>query len=1014
MDHHKTWLWRRKSSEKTITAHETESAAELEKSLVILNEKLSSALSESYAKDDILVQRKKVAEDAIAGWEKARAEATSNKRALDDALQQRSTAEEMIANLNAALKESMQKLHDSKEEYEQKIHDIVMKNSRELDRIQTSIEDKLAETSARLSELGVENNNLRKEIEVKEKVIEDLTKSKSRAEADFNALTVRLNSTDKNNASLRYEVCMLEKELEIRSQEREFNMRSADASHKQYVESVKKIAKLESECQKLRVLVRKRLPGPAALAKMRSEVELLGRDGVDSRNKRSNHPMGGTLVKHSSWENYHDASNKRVDPLLERLVTMEEENKILKEELTKKNVELQSSRTLCARTSSKLSQVEAQLGELTKGDSLLELARRSPASYELPLASISENGGNDDNVSCAESWASALIVELDHFKNGKQMASSCRSFCESDLSLLDDFVEMERMAIVSVDKSSECSNCLMEEHNPILAPSETNLLSSPSQVTGKEIILVANGHAGSESTNYGVKSNHLSVENDRSWIQDILQVIFEKHHATQKSLDYILQEVRIALKNMNHSSGGNSSSVNGYSSSKPPQKSSDSYDGTNTVSQSQSNLEKSICKVIELLEGVRQPPFVDYGNQQILSGGADGSVPNKSSAAPNVARIFQWKNSELDSVLQHFLLVCNDLLRGKANIEKFVAELTTTLEWIMNHCFSLQDVSSMRDAIRKEFDWDETHSECQVEMGSSPNLEIRKVTQECQPNVLYILSQMEEIELKLKQENKKMKDEITGMETGKKELEERLQSETNKNKSLITQLQESAQNISSLQVELAAVKESQGLGEDEIGNHYPNEDINSHVAVAKVEVQQKSSSLQNSSYGESEATCQELQLHLDSVGYKELPKHEVDQEERLLRTDWEISAASEKLAECQETILNLGKQLKALASPRDAVLFEKAMPNPLNAKNNRHLPLRDQMLVEDESKSDELNSPKTKEIICTTTYSPSTNEPKNKGLNTLALALVVPKKRRGGFGLLKRILSRKRRERVSL
>ncbi|KAK1300129.1 Filament-like plant protein 7 [Acorus calamus] len=1005
-----------------------ESAAELEKSLVILNEKLSSALSESYAKDDILVQRKKVAEDAIAGWEKARAEAASNKRALDDALQQRSTAEEMIANLNAALKESMQKLHDSKEEYEQKIHDIVMKNSRELDRIQTSIEDKLAETSAGLSELGVENSNLRKEIEVKEKIIEDLTKSKSRAEADFNALTVRLDSTEKNNASLRYEVRMLEKELEIRSQEREFNMRSADASHKQYVESVKKIAKLESECQKLRVLVRKRLPGPAALAKMRSEVELLGRNGVDSRNKRSIHPMGGTLVKHSSWENYHDASNKRVDPLLERLVTMEEENKILKEELTKKNVELQSSRTLCACTSSKLSQVEAQLGELTKGDSLLELARRSPVSYELPLASISENGGNDDNVSCAESWASALIVELDHFKNGKQRASSCRSFGESDLSLLDDFVEMERMAIVSVDKSSECSNCLMEEHTPILAPSKTNLLSSPSQVTGKEIILVANGHAGSESTNYGVKSNHLSVENDHSWIQDILQVIFEKHHATQKSLDYILQEVRIALTNMNHSSGGNSSSVNGNSSSKPRQRSSDSYDGTNTVNQSQSDLEKSICKVIELIEGVRQPPFMNYGNQQILSGGADGSVPDKSSAAPNgyVARIFQWKNSQLDSVLQHFLLVCNDLLRGKANIEKFVAELTTTLEWIMNHCFSLQDVSSMRDAIRREFDWDGTHSECQVEMGSSPNLEIRKVTQECQPpnevtsfpmsapNVLYILSQMEEIELKLKQENKKMKDEITGMETRKKDLEERLQSETNKNKSLITQLQESAQNISSLQVELAAVKESQGLGEDEIENHHPNEDINSHVAVAKVEVQQKSSSLQNSSYGESEATCQELQLHLDSVDNKELPKHEVDQEERHLRTDWEISAASEKLAECQETILNLGKQLKALASPRDAVLFQKAMPNPLNAKNNRHLPLRDQMLVEDESKFDELNSPKTKEIICTTTYSPSTNEPKNKGLNTLALALVVPKKRRGGFGLLRRILSRKRRERVSL
>jgi len=35
----------------------------------------------------------------------------------------------------------------------------------------------------------------------------------------------------------------------------------------------------------------------------------------------------------------------------------------------------------------------------------------------------------------------------------------------------------------------------------------------------------------------------------------------------------------------------------------------------------------------------------------------------------------------------------------------------------MNHCFSLQDVSSMRDAIKKQFDWDETLSENEAETG---------------------------------------------------------------------------------------------------------------------------------------------------------------------------------------------------------------------------------------------------------------------------------------------------------
>lgn len=44
--------------------------------------------------------------------------------------------------------------------------------------------------------------------------------------------------------------------------------------------------------------------------------------------------------------------------------------------------------------------------------------------------------------------------------------------------------------------------------------------------------------------------------------------------------------------------------------------------------------------------------------------------------------------------------------------------------------------------------------------------------------------------------------------------------------------------------------------------------------------------------------------------------------------EWEITTASEKLAECQETILNLGKQLKALATPKEAALLDKVIPTP--------------------------------------------------------------------------------------
>ena len=65
----------------------------------------------------------------------------------------------------------------------------------------------------------------------------------------------------------------------------------------------------------------------------------------------------------------------------------------------------------------------------------------------------------------------------------------------------------------------------------------------------------------------------------------------------------------------------------------------------------------------------------------------------------------------------------------------------------------------------------------------------------------------------------------------------------------------------------------------------------------------------------------------------------------------EITAASEKLAECQETILNLGKQLKALASlPIDTSLSDSCeiTTSPLPSEtSNQQTSLLDKMITED-------------------------------------------------------------------
>ncbi|KAF6168977.1 hypothetical protein GIB67_038474, partial [Kingdonia uniflora] len=199
----------------------------------------------------------------------------SLKQEVDEALQKRREAEERSAQLDAALKECIQQLSFVRKEQERRVQDALQKMTLKHENVQKILEEKLSETNMSIAKLEAQSSHFSHSLQNKEKLIDDLNEQNSQAEAHLKALIDRINSTEKDNASLNYELCMLETELE-------FNRRSADASHKQHLESAKKIAKLETECQKLRVLVKKRLPGPAALAKMKTEVEMMGREPTET------------------------------------------------------------------------------------------------------------------------------------------------------------------------------------------------------------------------------------------------------------------------------------------------------------------------------------------------------------------------------------------------------------------------------------------------------------------------------------------------------------------------------------------------------------------------------------------------------------------------------------------------------------------------------------------------------------------------------------------------------------
>ncbi|XP_002994787.2 filament-like plant protein 4, partial [Selaginella moellendorffii] len=188
------------------------------------------------------------------------------------------------------------------------------------------------------------------------RTIGEVTDAKSRAEAEIKLLQHRMESVEKEKGALKYEVHVLNKQIQIRNEERDYSKRDIEALNRQHAEDTKVMNKLEAECQKLRILVRRKLPGPNALAQMKMEVESLDGGGESKRR--------GT--RSSTETKLHQNGSREIELLLERLLSMEEETKMLKEALAQRNGELHSSRLICAKTATKLSAMEAYFDSVSR------------------------------------------------------------------------------------------------------------------------------------------------------------------------------------------------------------------------------------------------------------------------------------------------------------------------------------------------------------------------------------------------------------------------------------------------------------------------------------------------------------------------------------------------------------------------------------------------------------------------------------------------------------------------
>ncbi|PIN23897.1 hypothetical protein CDL12_03378 [Handroanthus impetiginosus] len=573
----KSWLRKKKSSEKAL-------AANTATNFLICNEEEET---EELLTEKAQVQRdNRLLQDKLSSalcWEKVEAEAISLKKDFDKVLQQKAACEERLLHLEAALKECMQQLRFVQEEQEKRVHCALMKKSEKFEKTQITLDEKLAEASKKLVNLDAENAQLNKALSRKDKAIGELRKYKVQAKVDLNALMLRVESAEKENASLKYEVRVLEKELDIRNEEREFNLQTADVAQKEHHEN----------CQRLRLLVQKRLLDPDALTKMKNEVEMLGKGGLETRRRKSK-PSLVSSVDSGVYVSV-DTPSKWINFPVEKFDATEEENTSLKYALDKKSTGVQFSRIVYPRSASRLSR------DLSSGH-FKESLKSQTSSERSKQETLSDLGSDEKANTYAESWASILISELEHFRNEKQL----------------EFLE----------------------HNT----SDTTIFKGQTSMNHPD---------ASDSPQVGFQTSP-----NKSFISDASDTGNDDNISTAQKIDQ--------------------------------------------------NVSASIHKILELLVEI---------NMKTEDNCVSESSRNKNSATPTeyIRRVFQWKTTEFSSVLQQFLKTCNDLLNGTTDVGQFIQLVAFTLDWLTNHCFSLQDMSSMKNAIMTHLDWDESRSESEVD-----------------------------------------------------------------------------------------------------------------------------------------------------------------------------------------------------------------------------------------------------------------------------------------------------------
>ncbi|KAL5706539.1 hypothetical protein ACHQM5_024693 [Ranunculus cassubicifolius] len=893
----------------------------------VLNEKLSSAHSEMTTKENIVKQHAKVAEEAVSGWEKADAEALALKQQLEAVTLLKLTAEDRAAHLDGALKECMKQIRSLKEEHEKKLHETILTKNKQFDKIKLEFEAKMNDLDQELLRSSAENSALSRALQERSNMLMKANEERSHAEAEIELLKNDIQSCEKEINSLKYELHLLSTELDIRNEEKNMSMKSAEVANRQHLEGVKKITKLEAECQRLRGLVRKKLPGPAALAQMKLEVESLGRDYGETRPRRSpsQNPSPHLAPQPDISLESVQQCHKENEFLMGRCLAMEEEMKMLKEALAKRNSELQVSRNMCAKTSSKLRSLEAQVN-------LSIQQRGSPRlSIEMPAEGFSsQNGSNppsymsmsedgiDEEGSCVESWATVSVGEISQLKKGRSIDKPVKAENMNQLELMDDFLEMERLACstdskepVPISKSSSDVKTENEDDQYVVKIAKDGDLSSVQQPELSSSPKVESLGVKTESDIHDVSLSKLhsrisAIFESESKDADTRTILEDIKGVMRDMEDTLLQHSPNHLAEKTHSVGAISNDTATQHDREGEQ------NGISLILVDQ-EFTTAIYQihdfVVSLSKEAMQIQEISFDEQDIIKESAEFSN--------SVSKVLSNEMSLVDFVLSlsHALAKINkqsiNLLCSKAN-----GEDNNSSDYIDK--VTLLEKKVVQDDVRERFPNGCTHiSRCTsdpevlVEGSLSPGVDLKFTPCKCS---------LEELE-QLKSEKENMELELSRCSQHLGETK--------------TQLQETENLLTELKLQLAASQKSNSLAETQLKcmaesyntleTHTQELDTQVNLLREKMEaldVQLEEEKQKNES---ASTKCRDLEEQLQRNESCPTCASSIAEAELKSQKEREIAAATEKLAECQETILLLGKQLNSLR-PSESPHSERGSP----------------------------------------------------------------------------------------